>query len=357
MLCSFSAGSNVTGRITNVAAVARICHDHGAPVFFDYAAAGPYVPLSMCGTSPLEYADAVFLSPHKFLGGPGAPGVLVMKRHLAHNACPTVPGGGTVAYVHPHRHTYLADIEHREEGGTPNVLGAIRAGLAMMLKHSVGPDKILAHEQAVAQYVVGELSRTPNVQVLGSTMAPRLGIVSFVVRASTGKALHHNFVAALLNDLFGVQARGGNSCAGPYAHRLLGLTEQNHKDLEACVARGYHGCKPGWVRISFGWYDSEETVAFVTRAVQFIATFGERFLADYSFNPRTGSWKHRAWQPSLLSLDSPVEPREALDESARDAYLDEAEALAAADRDAVAVAVEPTPFEQLRWFQLPGEST
>lgn len=349
---SFSAGSNVTGRLTNVAAVATLVHDHGGSVFFDYAAAGPYTSLRMCGENPLAYADAAFLSMHKFVGGPGAPGVLLMKKRLGQNACPSTPGGGTVSYVHPHRHTYLKDIEHREEGGTPDILGSIKAGLAMRLKESVGQASILAHEQDFAGRAIGAWRAEPNLVLLGGLNSPRLGIVSFMV-CYEGRALHHNFVVALLNDLFGIQARGGNSCAGPYAHRLLRLSEHDEVNIEAAVATGWHGAKPGWSRISFGWYDSPETLTYVTECVLFVARFGWAFLPDYEFNPASGSWKHRGWESKLLTLSSPVESRLTLSESVRLDYLAEAMTLALAERTTVEFV--PTPFEHMRWFWLPGE--
>lgn len=360
LIGSFSAASNVTGRLTNAEALASLMHHAGGVALFDYAAAGPYVDISMdYPKDPLGYADAIFLSPHKFLGGPGAPGVLLAKTNLFQNRIPTIPGGGTISYVSPRKHAYIgardvSSIEHREEGGTPNIIGSIKAGLAMKLKCSVGAEAILNHEQAFARACIEAWQKHQNITVLGDLNAPRLGTLSFIV-SHEGRPLHHNFVVALLNDLFGIQARGGNSCAAPYAHRLLRVCESDEEQIEQAVAAGYHGCKPGWTRISFGWYDSTDTLHFVIEAVKFIAEYGYRFLDDYTFNPKSGTWKHRHFnaEQGLLSLSSPIEPRPVLPESVRGQYLEDAHRLAQVANPPVPF--ESTPFEHIRWFWIPGE--
>src|SRR4051794_19992575 len=220
---SFSAASNVTGIVTNTVRVTRLLHEHGALSFWDFAAAAPYVAVSMCpGGDPSAAMDAVFLSPHKLIGGPGTPGVLAVRRSLVTNRVPTVPGGGTVAYVNPEEHVYLDDPVLREEGGTPDIVGSIRAGLVFQLKEAVGVPLIRAAEEALLRRAVDAWATEPAIEILGNLDAERLSIVSFVVRRPGGRYLHHNFVVALLNDLFGIQSRGGCSCAGPYGHRLLG---------------------------------------------------------------------------------------------------------------------------------------
>ena len=216
---SFSAASNVTGIGTDTRAVASLLHRHGALSFWDFAAAGPYVQIEMnmaddLPDGDLVYKDAIFLSPHKFVGGPGTPGVLVAKKHLFKNRVPAVPGGGTVAYVNDTEHRYLDDIEHREEGGTPAILESIRAGLVFQLKEAVGTDTIRAREHDFVRRAIARWSAHPRLRILGNPEAWRLSIVSFVVRHGA-RYLHHNFVVALLNDLFGIQSRGGCSCAGP----------------------------------------------------------------------------------------------------------------------------------------------
>ena len=260
---SFSAASNVTGIVTDTHAISDLLHRHGALSFWDFAAAAPYVEIEMygrCTAHPKAYKDAIFLSPHKFVGGPGTPGVLVIRRELLRNRVPTVPGGGTVDYVNERDHRYLSDPAHREEGGTPAIIESIRAGLVFQLKQSVGTDVIRAHEERFLHRAVQAWQANPNIQILGNIDAERLSILSFVVRRPEGRYLHHNFVVSVLNDLFGIQSRGGCSCAGPYGHRLLGIDlEQSHRFEQEIVA-GCEGIKPGWVRVSFNYFISEAVI-------------------------------------------------------------------------------------------------
>ena len=214
----------------------------------------PYVAMEMDpADDPLAYKDAVFISPHKFIGGPGTPGVLVARRELFRNRVPSMPGGGTVAYVNPEEHVYLTDIEHREEGGTPAIVESIRAGLVFGLKAAVGVDAIREREERFIHRALHRWEANPAIEILGSHQAERLSIVSFVVRRD-GRYLHHNFVVALLNDLFGIQSRGGCSCAGPYGHRLLGIDPETSHEFEREITRGCEGIKPGWVRVNFNYF-------------------------------------------------------------------------------------------------------
>ena len=231
---SFSAASNVTGITSNTYAISRLLHEHGALSFFDFAAAAPYVSMEMDPPDdPLAYKDAVFISPHKFIGGPGTPGVLVARRDLFRNRVPSMPGGGTVQYVNPFEHVYLSEIEHREEGGTPAIVESIRAGLVFQLKDAVGVEAIREREHDFIRRAMARWSANPSIEILGSPDAKRLSIVSFVVRHD-GRYLHHNFVVALLNDLFGIQSRGGCSCAGPLRAPPAG---HRHRDLARVRAR------------------------------------------------------------------------------------------------------------------------
>ena len=242
---SFSAASNVTGITTDTATVASLLHRHGALSFWDVAAAAPYIGISMTPTNddPLSYKDAIFVSPHKMIGGPGTPGLLVARKDLFTNRVPAVPGGGTVAFVNRDQHRYLDDIEHREEGGTPSIIGSIRAGLAFALKESVGTQTIRAREQSFIRRAIESWSANPNIEILGNPEADRLSIVSFVIRHGDHR-LHHNFVVALLNDLFGIQSRGGCSCAGPYGHRLLGIDIVTSREYEREIARAARASNP-----------------------------------------------------------------------------------------------------------------
>ena len=369
---SFSAASNVTGIMTNTARVAALLHRHGALSFWDYAAAGPYVEIDMyCRASgdPQAYADAIFLSPHKFIGGPSTPGVLVVRRELLTNRVPVVPGGGTVAYVNPSEHRYLTDPIQREEGGTPAIVESIRAGLVFQLKQAVGIEVIRAHEEYYLRRAVASWQAEPALEILGNLDAERLSIVSFVVRTPAGRYLHHNFVVALLNDLFGIQSRGGCSCAGPYGHRLLGIDIERSHEFEREITGGCEGIKPGWVRMNFNYFISEPVFSYLVEAVRLVARDGWRLLGDYRFDPATGLWRHRdgTVEPPLrlhqLGYDAEGNlcfPRhqERAPESALERYLAEGERILAEARPAPAGDRELTglvsaDFEHLRWFELP----
>lgn len=373
---SFSAASNVTGIISNTCDIADLLHRYGALSFWDFAAAGPYVDIDMyptCADHPLAYKDAAFISPHKFVGGPGTPGVLLVRRELLTNRVPDVVGGGTVAYVNPQEHRYLDDVVHREEGGTPAIIESIRAGLVFQLKQAVGVATIREHEESFWQRAVAAWSTNPAMQILGNTVADRLSILSFVIRRPGGKYLHHNYVVALLSDLFGIQSRGGCSCAGPYGHRLLGIDLDRSHAFENEIARGCEGIKPGWTRMSFNYFISEAVFAYLVAAVDMVAEHGWKLLPEYHFDPTSGLWKHRAGaiEPplrlSLLSYDHetgllirPPVDRERAPESALDGYLIQARALFAAAPvwclDDCAPLALSEDFEHLRWFDLPAES-
>jgi selenocysteine lyase/cysteine desulfurase len=292
---SFSAASNVTGILTDTGAVARMLHAHDALAFFDYAAAGPYVEIAMNpppGADPSTGMDAVFLSPHKFIGGPGTPGVLLVRRALARNRVPVVPGGGTVAFVTPHTHAYLHDVEHREEGGTPAIIESIRAGLVVQLKQAVGVPAIHRRESELLHRALTRWRANPAIEILGDTGAERLAIISFTVRAPSGRMLHHNYLVAALNDLFGIQARGGCSCAGPYGHRLLGIDDTHSTGFQDAIGAGCGGLKPGWVRVNLNYFLPDTVADYLIDAVDLLATHAWRLLPDYHFDPGTGLWRH-----------------------------------------------------------------
>lgn len=364
---SFSAASNVTGILTDAAGITGLLHAHGALAFWDYAAAGPYVDIDA------SQADAVFLSPHKFVGGPGTPGVLVVNRALLSNPVPEAVGGGTVAYVNPVEHRYIADPAHREEAGTPAIIESIRAGLVFALKDAVGVDTIRRQEHAHLERAMRVWGGHPAIQVLGSPTADRLSIVSFVIVRPGGRYLHHNAVVAILNDLFGIQARGGCSCAGPYGHRLLGIDLERSHEFEREIARGCEGIKPGWVRVSFNYFISEEVCQYIVDAVALVADHGHRLLPQYRFSPETGLWRHRdgVTEPPLR-LDHvrfkgagpllDVRHEDLAPESILAEHLARARAVLTAlpepDIEDPAARGERLgdDFEHLRWFDLPAES-
>jgi selenocysteine lyase/cysteine desulfurase len=356
---SFSAASNVTGILTDTAAVSRVLRAHGALSVWDYAAAGPYVPISMADK------DAIFVSPHKFAGGPQTPGVLVVDRRLLTNRVPVVPGGGTVAYVDPTGHRYLTDPVAREEGGTPAIVESIRAGLVFSVKDAVGTPLIAAREKQLWERARDRWSAVPEIEILGDLVAERLSIVSFQVRAGE-KYLHHNFVAAVLNDMFGIQARSGCSCAGPYGHRLLGIDEAHSREFRGEIVDGWEGIKPGWSRLNFNYLISDTVADYVMSAVALIARHGARLLPEYRFNPRTGIWAHvRHVAPSVRLADlrlgadgtvsAPTVSPVSVGEDVLAGYLTEAEAIMSsrpAPLDGVRLDLPPA-FEKLRWFLLP----
>ena len=368
---SFSAASNVTGIASDTNAISRLLHQHGAHSFWDFAAAGPYVEIVMNPPGdPLAAKDAVFISPHKFIGGPQTPGVLVVKRLLLRNTVPTCPGGGTVAYVNQSEHRYITDPVHREEGGTPAIIESIRAGLVFQLKEAVGAEAIREREADFIQRAIASWSTNPSLHILGNQSAWRLSIVSFVVRHRNAY-LHHNFVVALLNDLFGIQSRGGCGCAGPYGHRLLGIDLETSKEFEREIVRGCEGIKPGWIRVNFNYFLSEIQFQFLLDAIHLVATDGWRLLPHYTFDPDTGSWRHRrsiaatvmrlgelSYRTGKLAYRSrhASEPEWALPN-----YLEEGRRIIAATSDEFrSLEIDELPrnadFEELRWFPLPSEA-
>ncbi len=372
---TFSAASSVTGIVSDTTRISRLLHEHGALAFWDFAAAAPYVKIEMNPEpdDPSSSKDAVFLSPHKFIGGPGTPGVLVVKRRLLTNLVPSEPGGGTVSYVGPTEHTYLTDPVHREEGGTPAIIGSIRAGMVFHLKRAVGTDTIETLERRFVQRATSVWAQNPKIRILGNLQAKRLSIVSFVVRHDKSRFLHHNFVVALLNDLFGIQARGGCSCAGPYGHRLLGIDLARSMRFHEAIDAGCEGIKPGWVRVNFNYFLSEAVHQYILDAVDFIAADGWRFLPHYTFDVHTGVWRHENARPGAALCLADVSYRAGRmeyrsshitePESVLPEYLEKARGLVRdMKRSAEAAGTQhlepPTlgeEFERLRWFPLPGD--
>ena len=360
---SFSAASNVTGILSDTTTITRLLHEHGALAFWDYAAAGPYVDVDA------SEADAVFLSPHKFIGGPGTPGVLVVRRELLHNSVPHVVGGGTVAYVNPREHLYLDDPTHREEAGTPAIVESIRAGLVFSLKEAVGVPTIRALEHDFMRRARAAFAEHPSIELLGNPHADRLSIASFVVRRPGGRYLHHNAVVAILNDVFGIQARGGCSCAGPYGHRLLGIDLERSHAFEEQIASGCEGIKPGWVRVSFNYFISDEVFRYLVEAVCLTADLGHRLVPQYRFDPVSGLWRHRdavaetgarlsdiRWDADGLPILPPPAPT--APESVLQEHLAQARALLTGlgEPELAATADLGPEFESLRWFDLPVAS-
>ncbi|CAM9408109.1 unnamed protein product [Pylaiella littoralis] len=296
---SFAAASNVTGALEDTESITRVLHEGGALSFWDYATAAPHVDIDMnpegsdSADSALAAKDAVFISGHKFLGGAGTPGLLVCKKRLFCRKSPVVPGGGTVVMVSRSKHTYHS-IEEREEGGTPDILGSIRLGLVFQMKQRLGC--VEAREEQLCQLGLRTLRSNPRIAILGDTERRRLPIFSFVIRHGK-RYLHHNLVCALLNDLFGVQARAGCQCAGPYGLRLLSISDGTYPMIEAQLDNNVHIMKPGYCRLSLAFFMSDAEAKYILDAVMFVANHGPSLMSMYQPNISTGEWKYSVPRP------------------------------------------------------------
>jgi selenocysteine lyase/cysteine desulfurase len=371
---AFSAASNVTGVLTDVGAVTRALHEQGAYACFDYAAAAPYLPIDM-HPSESESVDALVLSTHKFMGGPGGSGILVANRKLFRCRSPERPGGGTVDYVAAFEKVsvdYARRLDEREEGGTPAIVSDIRAGLAFLVREMVGPQRVLEHELRMSEQAVQRLARHPKIRVLGPIQLPRLAIVSFNV-----EGLHHDLVSALLDHLFGIQNRAGCSCAGPYGHRLLQIDRHKSELYRKQIARGILGIKPGWVRLSLPYYGSQKDLEFIFKAVEFVADRGMDFVPAYCLGWLDGVWRYQERSPvplqrppldlnalSQLAIEtgSETEPEQFISdeelEAERGRYFDEAHRIAselrarwAVEQPCWNVPIGRPEIDQLIWFR------
>ncbi len=369
---SFSAASNVTGLISPIGELAAMLHRRGALACFDYAASAPYVRIDMNpppGPDGEDRSlDAVFISPHKFLGGPGSSGILVFnERVYRRNLPPSVSGGGTVAYVSRSGHDFFDDVEEREKAGTPGVLQTVKAALAFLVKEAVSVEVIERREQELLRRAFDRWRANPRIDIMGDPdPAKRIGIVSFNVRDEGGRYLHPKFVTVLLNDLFGIQSRAGCSCAGPYGHELLGIDEATSEKYREAIRRGYEGIKPGWCRVGFHYTMDDADADYLIEAVDLVGRSGRNFLPLYRFDLGSGAWTHEKDPMAYedLSLEDafqdgeeavcrplPVSVRKRL---YRD-YLEEAKALAAEIGEAARGAGGKLPAEvaDLQFFALP----
>ena len=330
---SFSAGSNITGILTPTEELARICHRHEAMVFFDFAAVAPYIPIDM-NTDDEAYYDAIFFSPHKFLGGPGSCGILIFREDIYRKDLPpTAAGGGTVDFVGFTEQDYSRDIETREKAGTPPILQVIKAALAMELKDKIGIDTIEKTEKDHKKYFMDKLEEIPGIEMVGDVpQEKRISIISFNIRHKD-RILHPKFVTKLLNDLFGIQTRAGCSCAAPYGHILLDIDEERSQEFRRMIQRNYQGLKPGWVRVNLHYTLSREDIDYLLQAVDFAAREGVHFLKKYAFNMENGEWSCLTFQekPAVFGFDEDFQP-ETIQRSQipelRSRYLQEAELMA-----------------------------
>jgi selenocysteine lyase/cysteine desulfurase len=290
VLGAFSAASNVTGIISDVAGITRLLKSFRAMSIWDYAAAAPYMPIDM-GLG----MDAIAISPHKFIGGPGASGVLIVRRDAVARDRPTLPGGGTVRFVSPHGHDYSSDVTAREEAGTPNVIGDIRTALCFVIKRAIGQGRMTARLEALRQRALSRWGRTKGLALLGSVDASRaLPVFSFLIGGPNAKPLHPQLVTRILSDHFGIQARGGCACAGPYAHRLLEIDAQQSGHLRDAILRGQEIDKPGWTRLAFSVLMTDAKADTIIHAVEQIARRPATFAQEYCADIRTARFTPEA---------------------------------------------------------------
>jgi selenocysteine lyase/cysteine desulfurase len=306
---AFSAASNVTGVVTPIYEVARILHRYDALAFFDFAAIAPYAEVNVCRDSEC-YFDGIYFSPHKFLGGPGSAGILIIhERIYRRDLPPTVGAGGTVDFVNFDEQEYNPDIEIREKPGTPGILQTMRAALALQLKEKIDLGKIESREKEMISKALARCKQTSEIEIMGNADAEnRIPILSFNIRTLKGY-LHPRFVTALLNDLFGIQSRAGCSCAAPYGHRMLQIDHEKSLAFKKAIICGQTGVKPGWTRVSFHFLMTDEGMNFICDAIEFVAQNGKYFLPLYDFDLCTGKWKHKSFTPLIarFGLDEALE--------------------------------------------------
>jgi selenocysteine lyase/cysteine desulfurase len=288
-IAAVTSCSNVTGILTPYHAIAGMMHRAGGVCFVDFAASAPYIAIDMHPAArPDEALDAIYFSPHKFLGGPGTSGVLVFNKQLYHNRVPDNPGGGTVDWTNPWgEHKYYDDIEAREDGGTPGFTQAIRTALCIRLKEAMGVERILAREHELLDLVWDRLTAIPGLHVLAGAHRDRLGIISFYI-----DDLHYNLAVRLLNDRYGIQVRGGCSCAGTYGHYLLHVSREHSKSITDRINHGDKTEKPGWVRLSFHPTTTNEEAELIVDAIAAVAAHHRAWAADYTYDPSTNEFTH-----------------------------------------------------------------
>jgi selenocysteine lyase/cysteine desulfurase len=290
---AFTACSNVTGIQLPIHDMARVMHEHGGFCFVDYAASAPYVKIDMHPEDPSEKLDAILFSPHKFLGGPGASGVLIFDSSLYESEVPDQPGGGTVDWTNPWGgRKYVHNIEEREDGGTPGFLQATRAGLCVRLKEEMGVEKMLAREEELLKMAFEGLRKIPGLRILADHVEDRLGMISFYI-----EDVHYNLVVKLLNDRFGIQTRGGCVCAGTYGHYLLNVDPVRSKQITDKIDEGDLSEKPGWVRISLHPTTTDEELEYIIDALGKIAGSHGEWSRDYTYSVALNEYQAQGGEP------------------------------------------------------------
>lgn len=285
---SFSACSNVTGVRTDYHQLAKIMHQYQGLCFIDFAANAPYENMNMHPKDEEEALDAIFFSPHKFLGGPGSSGVLIFNKSLYSNSSPDNPGGGTVDWTNPWgQYKYVDNIEAREDGGTPGFLQTIRIALAIKLKEQMGVVNIEKREKQLVHKAFELLEPIEGLHILSENIKDRLGVISYFI-----KDIHYNLVVKLLNDRFGIQMRGGCACAGTYGHYLMAITPEESRKISEQINKGDLSNKPGWIRLSLHPTMTDAELEYVTEAIKQVSQHGKEWSKDYIYNPKTNEFKH-----------------------------------------------------------------
>jgi selenocysteine lyase/cysteine desulfurase len=293
---SFTACSNVTGIQTPYHQLAKIMHEHSGVCFVDFAASAPYVNINMHPADPMERLDAIFFSPHKFLGGPGSSGVMVFDSELYHLKSPDQPGGGTILWTNPWgKYRYKPDIEEREDGGTPGFLQAIRSALAVGLKEQMGVRQMLKREEEIVPVLLKEMRVINGLHILADNIEHRLGIISFYF-----DDIHYNLAVRILNDRFGIQVRGGCDCAGTYGHYLLHVDQQNSNAITERIDHGDLSTKPGWVRLSLHPTTTDDEVAYILDALRSLRKNIGKWEKDYKYNVHSNEFSHKRFKESNL---------------------------------------------------------
>ena len=288
-IASITSCSNVTGIKTPYHEVAKLMHQNNGVCFVDFACSGPYVSIDMHPQDADDYLDAIFFSPHKFLGGPGTSGVLIFNKNLYKNNVPDCPGGGTVSWTNPWgEHKYIDNIEDREDGGTPGFLQVIKTALAIQLKEKMGVQNILDREHELVEYIFATLNQLPNLHILANQHQDRLGVISFYI-----DELHFNLGVKLLNDKFGIQTRGGCSCAGTYGHYLLHVDQETSHNLVCQITSGDLIQKPGWIRMSVHPTTTSAEIEFVCESIRLLAANHQEWANEYQYNPKTNEFLHK----------------------------------------------------------------
>lgn len=297
-IASITSCSNVTGIKTKYHDIAKVIHKYNGLCFVDFACCAPYVDIDMHPEEADAHLDAIFFSPHKFLGGPGSSGVLIFNKKLYKNLVPDNPGGGTVSYTNPWGdHDYFDDVETREDGGTPAFLQTIRIALSIQLKEQMGTDKIWAREMEMNEKIFDTLESIPNVKILAPRHKKRLSIFSFYL-----ENVHFNLIVKLLNDRFGIQTRGGCSCAGTYGHFLLNVDEETSYSIKDQILEGCSTEKPGWIRLSLHPTTTDEELDFICNSLRELCENIDEWSKDYEYDLSKNDYVHTSIQPIEKSL-------------------------------------------------------